>query len=120
MCEAITLTKAWDGHREQDWQDPFTFKTERFLDNNGELVLPDHPNRKLFGAFGRGSRVCIGESFAINRLFMFITCILQQFHVEAENSNHLPSCDPRDYGFGLTFTVPEYNIKFVPRTVHDE
>ncbi len=33
-------------HDPEYWEDPWTFNPERFLDEQGQLVGPDHPNRR--------------------------------------------------------------------------
>ncbi len=37
----------WELNHDPDcWEDPWTFKPERFLDEQGQLVEPSHPNRR--------------------------------------------------------------------------
>ena len=39
----------WEQNHDPDyWEDPWTFKPERFLDEQGHLVGPDHPNRRRY------------------------------------------------------------------------
>ena len=59
-------------HDEKLWNEPFTFKPKRFLDTNGQLVPADHPNRRNVMPFGAGHRVCVGEVFALSRMFLIM------------------------------------------------
>ncbi|CAG5128435.1 unnamed protein product [Candidula unifasciata] len=68
-------------HNEDIFEDPWTFKPERFLDDNGGLLPPDHPLRKSLLPFGIGLRSCPGEIFARSRVFMFVTLILQKYDI---------------------------------------
>ena len=54
-------------HDEKLWDEPFSFKPERFLDVDGQLVPADHPNRKNVMPFGAGHRVCVGEVLALRQ-----------------------------------------------------
>ena len=38
-------------HRWDYWTTPWRFMPERFLDKNGQVVPPDHVNRKRYGLF---------------------------------------------------------------------
>jgi cytochrome P450 len=41
------LTNFWAlFHDERQWEDPWTFRPERFLDDHGHLLHPDHPRRQ--------------------------------------------------------------------------
>ena len=43
---------SWEINHDPDyWKDPWTFKPERFLDEEGHLVTPDHPNRRRYYTF---------------------------------------------------------------------
>ena len=55
-------TNLWSLHHDEKfWDEPFTFKPERFLDADGQLVLADHSNRRNTMSFRAGLRVCVGE-----------------------------------------------------------
>ena len=57
-------------HDEIFWGDPWTFCPERFVGENGQVIPPDHPNRKHLMPFGNGIRTCVGEVFAMRRLLI--------------------------------------------------
>ena len=38
---------SWEINHDPDyWEDPYAFKPKRFLNEEGHLVGPDHPNRR--------------------------------------------------------------------------
>jgi len=64
-------------HNPEYWGDPEVFRPERFLSPTGEkLRNPPH-----FLPFQVGRRQCLGENFAMDSLFLFVTAIFQKFHV---------------------------------------
>lgn len=64
-------------HDNAIWDTPHEFKPERFLDDNGILSLKkDHSL-----PFGAGKRLCAGETFARNMLFLFTSAFFQAFSV---------------------------------------
>ncbi len=86
----IFLINSWSLHHEKAfWGDPEKFRPERFLDENGEFLPADHPNRKHLLPFGAGPRVCIGEVFAMARLFLWTSALVNKFVISAA-----PGCDP--------------------------
>ncbi|PVD23198.1 hypothetical protein C0Q70_16461 [Pomacea canaliculata] len=66
-------------HDDKQWGDPWTFRPERFLDDQGQPLSATHPVRLKFAAFGLGRRHCPGDSFARARLFMYLVTLLQNF-----------------------------------------
>ena len=102
-------------HDEEFWGDPWIFRPERFLDTGGKLLTADHPNRKHLLAFGAGMRVCVGEVFALRRLFLFTAYIAQSFNLFPDDSNDMTSCDPRYYTTGLVLYPPSFRIKMISR-----
>ena len=61
----IVLYNNWYLHHTPSyWDKPWQFMPERFLDDDGALVLADHINRKRVLAFGAGIRACIGQILA--------------------------------------------------------
>ena len=111
------LFNLW-GHHHDDriWPEPFRFKPERFLKEDGDLVLAgQHPRNQFFG-FGAGTRVCLGEVLAMTRLFLFISSIAQQFTVlPATTIEEQASIHPSDFSLGIVLNPQPYNARFVPR-----
>ncbi|CAO1422683.1 unnamed protein product [Diamesa tonsa] len=69
---------------EHVWKDPEIFRPERFLDMHGKLSL----KKDVSLPFGAGRRLCAGETFARNTMFLCITALLQNFTPKLpENTN---------------------------------
>ncbi|XP_022320258.2 cytochrome P450 2J4-like isoform X3 [Crassostrea virginica] len=81
-------------HDEEAYLDPWKFNPDRFLDN-GKLVGLDHPAMENFIGFGIGKRYCVGQQMAKVRMFLYTTCLVQKFKIEAPKDTSLPSHDPR-------------------------
>lgn len=64
-------------HDTTAWEDPDQFRPERFLDASGKLCL----SKDISLPFGAGKRLCAGETFARNMLFLFTSAFLQAFSV---------------------------------------
>lgn len=62
----------------EHWEDPLQFKPrQHFLDENNELR-----KRTSYGPFCFGRRVCVGEQWAKNYLFLIIVRLLQRVRLE--------------------------------------
>ena len=103
----------WSIHfNEHLWKEPFHFDPGRFFDSSGKLVEPDHPNRKHVMAFSAGHRVCVGEVFAMSRMFLILSRLVQTFHILPETTvEKQPSCDPRDMMFGSVLTPNDFKVR---------
>ena len=108
------MMNMWAIHHDEDfWEDPFTFKPERFLTPDGQLLLPDHPRRRRVMAFGAGPRSCIGEAFARKHIFLLTTSLCQRyiFKLQVEGGS-----DPKKFEVnGLTLEPPKCGVIFVER-----
>ena len=61
-------------HNQNVFEDPETFKPERFLEANGKYIS----SRPMgFIPFGMGRRVCLGEKLALNDMFLIVVNLLQ-------------------------------------------
>ena len=71
--------------------------------------------------FGAGRRVCLGESLAKNRLFLFSASLLQNFSFHPEIEDTLPDFDPRLFNLGIVLHPGRVKIKAITRnTVKSE
>ena len=66
---------------EKFWGDPKVFRSVRFLDDSGSLLPLDNLCRKRLLPFRAGTRVCVGEGFAMKRLVIFATSLVQAFEL---------------------------------------
>lgn len=93
----------------QLWGDPNNFRPERFIGPNGKLDLK--LDKSL--PFGAGKRLCAGETFARNTLFLFISAFFQNFNITLPEGEPFPGRDRN--ATGLIAYTPEYWIKVAPR-----
>nr|XP_056704601.1 cytochrome P450 1A1-like [Euleptes europaea] len=96
-------------HDETLWVDPYLFKPERFLNENGEL------NKSLVEkvmAFGMGIRKCLGEEVARNEVFVILTTILQHLRLEKPAEDQLDLTPV----YGLSMSPKPYRLRVVLRT----
>ena len=65
--------------------------------------------------FGAGRRVCLGESLAKNRLFLFSASLLQNFSFHPENCETLRDFDPRLFNLGIVLHPGSVKVKAITR-----
>ncbi|KAK0062721.1 dnaJ subfamily B member 11 [Biomphalaria pfeifferi] len=113
----ILLANAWYCHRRSDqWEEPWTFKPDRFLDDNGQLLQADHPKRLNLIIFGSGSRSCPGEAFARSRMFLIVVTLIQNFEFFALDNVKLPDVDPRNWESKAVRAPGQFKCGIRPRT----
>ncbi|KAH9510286.1 cytochrome P450 2 sub U member 1 [Bulinus truncatus] len=67
------------------WGDPETFRPERFLDEQGNIV-----KREELIPFSIGRRVCLGESLANMELVLFLSTLFQKFEFLPASPGQVP------------------------------
>ncbi|XP_071452880.1 probable cytochrome P450 303a1 [Hetaerina americana] len=72
-------------YNEQLWSEPEKFYPERFLDAEGQVVVPHH-----YLPFGLGKRRCMGESLAKTSIFLFISGLLQKYEFSVPEGDTPP------------------------------
>ena len=102
-------------HDAEFWKDPEIIRPERYLDDAGELLPADHPNRKHTMPFGAGPRVCVGETLAMMRLFIWVTTLVNRFRVDPSDDNDPSSLDPRNSYFVAVLRPTPYKVVFSQR-----
>lgn len=121
--EGYTLPKGtmvwgniWSAHHDnKDWTDPWTFRPERFLDSQGKLMPESSPSRARLIPLGVGPRYCVGKSFAMTRLFSYITSIVQHFDILPPKDGELSSNDPLLYTSGAVLELKDFTLRLENR-----
>uniref|UniRef100_K1Q9M6 unspecific monooxygenase n=1 Tax=Magallana gigas TaxID=29159 RepID=K1Q9M6_MAGGI len=114
--DTVIVANSWTMHHsEKYWDEPFSFKAERFLDSNGQLFPATHPIRKRLLVFGLGKRSCIGEVFAKSRTFLFLSTLLQTTTIVEPEGITLPEFDPRAMVPGIVIQPQPFEVRFVVR-----
>lgn len=90
------------------WKDPENFRPERFLDSEGKFSI----RKDLSLPFGAGRRLCVGETFSRNTMFLCISALLQNFNLKptGEQLDNI-----RDNYSGLTNVPNDFWIEFEAR-----
>lgn len=97
------------GHDNSIWDEPHEFKPERFLDDNGKLSLKKDQSLP----FGAGKRLCAGETFARNMLFLFTAAFFQAFSVSRPAGEKIFKFE--DNLTGLIRSTPDHWIQLHTR-----
>jgi len=82
----------------------------------GSTVIKMFETLSRMLAFGAGTRVCIGELFALHRLLLFTANCVRHFHFLPPDGTDPVSCDPKTFKTGLVLEIPSYKIRIVPRS----
>uniref|UniRef100_A0A182PZA7 Uncharacterized protein n=1 Tax=Anopheles epiroticus TaxID=199890 RepID=A0A182PZA7_9DIPT len=96
-------------NQKEYWGDPECFRPERFLDESGKLCLA----KDLSVPFGAGKRLCAGETFARNIMFLTLAALMQNFNIRQPPNAQLPDLSKRNTG--VIIAPEDYWLKFEPR-----
>ena len=105
-------TRVWSSHLIM-----YKVYTMCYKINGGRKYLTCTLSR-LF-SFGAGRRVCAGETFAKNRLFLMMTSLLQKFTFLPAEGFPPPDCDPRNFMLSLVMRPERYMVRAEPRVTQN-
>lgn len=89
------------------WGDPESFRPERFLDEHGKLDL----KKDITLPFGAGKRLCAGETFSRNILFLYVSAIYQNFKLTLPKGEDIDQII-KNNRVGIISYTPDYWIQF--------
>ncbi|XP_060086961.1 cytochrome P450 2K6-like [Heteronotia binoei] len=95
---------------ESEWEKPFKFYPEHFLDSEGRFV-----KRDAFLPFSAGRRVCVGETLAKMELFLFFANLLQRFTFQPAPGMSKEDLDLTP-AVAITLSPMPYSLCALPRS----
>jgi cytochrome P450 len=105
----IILVNLWDANHQEDiWEDPMSFKPERFLNSTGDKVQKS----EQVMSFSAGKRKCLGFLIAQEALFLLLTRVVQRFIVKENPDHPITSLEPN---LGFFLTAPDFKTLFIDR-----
>ncbi|KAL3870426.1 hypothetical protein ACJMK2_038494 [Sinanodonta woodiana] len=114
--DSLIIMNMWTIHHDPSiWGDPWIFRPERFLDENGRLLPTEHTLRQSLFNFGTGPRRCVAEDLAKSRIFLCLTTLIQKFDLLPPDVGTLISDDARTFLPGGVLRPPEYKMRAVAR-----
>ena len=114
--DTVLLANHWFIHHDPKfWKEPWCFNPERFLDDDGKLLPPEHETRRHLVPFSTGNRKCIGRNFGTAMLFLYLVTVLQSFDIAPPSDGQLPETDPRSYSPGIDLRVKRHLCRAVTR-----
>jgi cytochrome P450 len=107
--DTTVLASLWGAnHDEELWEEPMSFKPERFLDSSGEKVQ----KAELVMSFSAGRHKCPGYLIGQDILFLLTARIAQRFILKEHPEHPITSLEP---GMEFFLTAPDFKILFVDR-----
>ncbi|XP_035210440.1 cytochrome P450 2B11-like [Stegodyphus dumicola] len=89
---SITLLNFWSAHHDPEiFEDPYKFDPSRYLASSGK------PRAELPVTFGIGKRSCIGESYTMTLVFLYLITIVKNFRLS--------------FAKGVEYSVSGYTLK---------
>ncbi|XP_053386225.1 cytochrome P450 2C31-like [Mercenaria mercenaria] len=110
---SVVLSNAWYIHHDEKiWGDPWTFRPERFLDIDGNLLPAEHKLIRSHIPFSCGPRNCPGAVFSETRYFLYLATLLQRWRFKFPDGKQ-KGCDPRNldnYDLKVTLKAKPFSI----------
>uniref|UniRef100_A0A182M5A0 Cytochrome P450 n=1 Tax=Anopheles culicifacies TaxID=139723 RepID=A0A182M5A0_9DIPT len=112
-ANTMIMPLIWAVHMNATFYDaPNTFKPERFLDPEGQFMVPSY-----FLPFQVGKRMCLGDELAKNILHLYIAQIVIHYDWFSIAPEDACSIDLTG-NCGITLTPPDYRVVFSKAVEH--
>ncbi|XP_004611796.2 cytochrome P450 1A2 [Sorex araneus] len=99
--ERCVFVNQWQVNHDQElWGDPFEFRPERFLTEEGAAINKNTSEKVIL--FGMGKRRCIGEVLAKWEIFLFLATLLQRLELSVPPGVKVDMTPT----YGLTMKLP--------------
>ncbi|KAF9262833.1 cytochrome P450 [Marasmius fiardii PR-910] len=104
-------------HNEAEFPDSYSFKPERFLNDQGS---PFEPSSLLEGhySFGFGRRKCPGQHLGAKSIWIGVVRLLWAFDIspQTDTRGNVIKVDPNDCTSGMTSRPNDFPFKLTPRS----
>lgn len=105
----ILIANLWKLHHDPNiYPEPFEFKPQRFLDENGKVLDCLNERLRCLLPFGGGKRVCPGKSLALNLIYLYVTNLVKNFEFSLEGEC---SGDPRKFVLRSNLEPGDFRLK---------
>ncbi|KDQ11968.1 hypothetical protein BOTBODRAFT_34825 [Botryobasidium botryosum FD-172 SS1] len=113
---SIVMGNIWSiAHDEAEYKDPWSFKPERFIAEEGRVPEKD----PLSYIFGFGRRVCPGNALSEGTLFMAMSCVLASFWIQKAKDANGVDIEPVIEYTGDAISLPKpFQCSIQPRSQH--
>ncbi|KAL1759497.1 cytochrome P450 [Schizophyllum commune] len=118
--KSVVIPNVWSmAHDEDAYPDPYAFKPDRFLTDEGRINC-NVRDPSVF-AFGFGRRICPGRRLAYTSMWLTIASLMKTFDIRkakrADGSIVEPS---KEWVSGLVYLPKPFKCQFVPRNAGAE
>ncbi|XP_075067472.1 cytochrome P450 7A1 [Mixophyes fleayi] len=99
------------------YEDPFTFKHDRYLDENGKektnFYLKGKKLKYYYLPFGSGKTKCPGRQFAVHEIKQLLTLLISYFDMELIDKNtKTPPLDQSRAGLGILQPTVDVDFRY--------
>ena len=102
-------------HDEKIFDDPWKFRPERFLDDDGKLLSATSEPMKSLYIFGFGFRDCKAQDQSMEKVYKYLMHLFYIYKIKPPLDSELPSFDPRNYNTVTVMNVPQIYCRFERR-----
>ncbi|KAG8335910.1 hypothetical protein J6590_057236 [Homalodisca vitripennis] len=105
----MVLANQWSNNMDEKlWDNPYEFRPERHLEEDGTIKKKD-----MVLAFGFGKHVCSGETFSRQNMMVMLATMVQNFNVKLPEGHSMP--DEKNHLPGSIVNPHHFEVIMEPR-----